>query len=146
MATDESTQWKRHNGRVWGYCMIAGTLAVLFGMGVGQTSGFYAMARQVPAPSISSQESLPPYVYHCDMDKLTTLHSDTITTLACMIRQQTSRCLRHPRSPPLVVRPWVLLLSAPPSPAQSAHALVANGASCSLLSRTLLEFPSLSVH
>lgn len=146
MATEESTQWKRHNGRVWGYCMIAGTLAVLFGMGVGQTSGFYAMPRQVPSSPMSSHEFLPLFLRHCEMKKLTILHLDTITTLACIIRQQASRCLRRPRSLPLVVRLWALLLSAPPSPAQSARALVANGVSYSLLSRTSLAFPSLSVH
>lgn len=61
MATEGSAQWKRHNGRVWGYCLIAGTLAVLYGMGVGQTSGFFAMARQVTESPLPLNNSMPSY-------------------------------------------------------------------------------------
>lgn len=45
MAEANATIFKRSNGRTFGYCLIAGSLAVLYGMVVGQTSGFLAMPR-----------------------------------------------------------------------------------------------------
>jgi hypothetical protein len=43
MAEVNSTQYKRSNAKLIRYCLVPATLAVIYGMGVAQTSGFLAM-------------------------------------------------------------------------------------------------------
>jgi hypothetical protein len=38
-----SDQYKRSNAKLIRYCLVPATLAVIYGMGVAQTSGFLAM-------------------------------------------------------------------------------------------------------
>jgi hypothetical protein len=43
MTEVNSDQYKRSNAKLIRYCMVPATLAVIYGMGVAQTSGFFAM-------------------------------------------------------------------------------------------------------
>lgn len=43
MAEANSYHYKRSNARLIRYCLVPATLAVIYGMGVAQTSGFLAM-------------------------------------------------------------------------------------------------------